>query len=389
MSTLRLFITDADLAADDLAEVTWRLLDGTRISHGRSRLSALPKAARCELFLPASAVLRATTQLPPGGKRQARKLLPFALDNVLLGDPAQQHLAYTTEGDKCRVAAIDKALLGKLLGRLAAHGVKPRSAWSIADLLPVAGTHILHRPGGWVAVRGETAHWIDDEALGPCPPLLAAWLMKASAPAMLYIEPGLANQLLQDSWQIACPVLEVDTQDALVRPLSDYAIDLLQGEFAVGAHIDLDWTRLRVSAWLAACILLAVALNWLGSTLAMRAEEKALRQTMNNAFQTAFPGEPLVDAKLQLQGRLQQGPQRALADGLSRLQDVTTRLASSGEAPLTAIDYRDDTLLLDYKVSPTQASAMVAALGAHYVVTRSTPAPGTERLSIKARSGAS
>jgi len=389
VSTLRIFITDADLAADDLAEVTWRLLEGTRVSHGRSRLSALPKAARSELFLPASAVLRTSTQLPPGGKRQARKLLPFALDNVLLGDPALQHLAYTLEGDKCRVAAVDKSLLAKLLGKFASHQIKPRSAWSVADLLPTSGSHILHRPGGWVVVRGETAHWIDDETLGPCPPLLAVWLSKAVAPVTLYIEPGLANQLLQDSWQLACPVLEVDTQDALGKALSSNAIDLLQGEFAVGAHLDLDWSKLKVSAWLTAGIALFAMLNWLGSTLAMRAEEKALRQTMNTAFQAAFPGEPLVDARLQLQGRLQQGPQRVSADGLSRLQDVTMRLAASGDAPLTAIDYRDDTLLLDYKVTPTQASAMVALLGAEYIVSRSTPQAGIERFSIKARSGAS
>lgn len=394
LATLRIFLTDADLEQADinqlaLGELDWRLLDGRQSSRGRSRLADLPRAGDIELFLPASVILKTQTQLPPGGRRQARRLLPFALDNVLLTDSSKQHLALVSEGDHCRVAIIDKLLFAAILQAFTQAGLRLRAVWSIADLLDNEAASLLYRPGGWIASHAGSVLWIDANSPASCPAMVATWLsnLPSDASATLYLDEISASNLIDASWRAATPNLQIETADQLANPLNRQAISLLQGEFAAGPQVDVDWRKLQLSASLLAACLLLWFIAWLGSTQSMKSEEKALRASMGEAFKAAFPSEPLIDPKLQLQSHLRQntGASGNKQEGISRLLDITSRLGSATDAPLVAINVQADAVMLDFTATPNQLAAVPALLGPSFNVTRSTPSSGTERFTIKSR----
>lgn len=383
---LRLFIADADLAGSLAGELEWRLLDGPSVRPGKTSLSQLPPARYLEVFLPASTVLKATPQLPPGGHRQARKLLPYALDNLLLADAAQQHIAFIAQAGQCRVAAVDRALLAGVLEALTQHQLKPRAIWSEADLAPAAGVCVFRRPGGWVAAQDAAVLWFDDKEGKSCPPLLAQWLSRIESEVCLVVDPAQASQLLMESWEAACPQLYLETRDVLAAPLSSHAVSLLQGEFAVGTHFEIDWSKLRLTGQLAVWAMALWLVVTLGSVWAMRSEEKNLRNHINRSFQAAFPSEPLVDARRQVQVRLQPSNSGAAGlDGLSRLETLAAQLAPVAGPPLERLELQQNTLILDYRAPPEQMTTLTAALGVHYQATRTSPASGIERVLLKPR----
>ncbi|MFC4159599.1 type II secretion system protein GspL [Chitinimonas lacunae] len=381
MSTLRVFLAENALLPAPNTVVEWRLFDANRGAHGRDALSALPRASRIELFIPASCILLSRVTLPPGGRRQARKLLTHALDNQLLGDGEDQHLAWSADGDTYQVAVIERALLDAIVEAGRQAGVTFHAIYSVADLLPDAYDTLSWFGHGWASRQGCDSVWLD--AANPAEP-------PAFIPTLSALTLRLDGRLDLDTryWQdrLQRPVERVDC-DPLTQPLRPDAVNLLQGEFARGAELDLDWSRLRPTALLAGVAALLWLGSWFGGWMAMRNEAQALRHDMNSAFSTAFPGTPIVDAKLQLAAKLKErkpDQPSTIDDNFAKLERLAPRLPGAGGAKLLGFELDGDTLVVHYQTKPENLPALTQALsaGARVENSRSNP-PDRVQLTLK------
>jgi type II secretion system protein L len=165
------------------------------------------------------------------------------------------------------------------------------------------------------------------------------------------------------------------------QSLTPDAVNLLQGEFAVGPQIDFDLDRLKPSAMLAGAALVL----WLATTLltwmSWRSEARRLEAEMNDAFATAFPGTPLVDARAQLRQKLLAGASPATPATLSPLLNLAGKVPRPLGAKLVAMDYHLGQLDVTYEVEADKLETVQASLASAGAVSR--PAPGRLTLSLK------
>lgn len=382
MSTLRVFLAENALLPTPTTEVEWRLFDTGRAGRGRDAFAALPRASRVELYLPVSVVLQSRVALPPGGRRQARKLLGHALDNQLLGDGEDQHLAWSVDGDNYQVSIIERHLLDAINEAARAANLTVHAIYSTADLLPDAYTVLSWFGRGWASRQGSDTVWLDAAAPAEPPSFIPTL-----AGLTLHLDErfDLDTRYWQDRLQR--PVERVNL-DPMAQPLRADAVNLLQGDFARGAELDLDWRKLRPTAMLLSLALVAWAGSWFGGWMAMRNEAAQLQADMNTAFSAAFPGTPIVDAKLQLAAKLktEQPAQAATTvnDGFAKLEKLAGRLPGAGGAKLLGFELDGDTLVVEYQARPEALAGLTQALSADARIetTRSNP-PDRIRLTLK------
>lgn len=386
VTTLRLFPNESALPASLTTEIEWRLLDGVHTRSGYSTVEQLPAAERIELFLPPARVLRTVVNLPASARKQARKLLPFALDQILLGEPTEQHLAYAFVDEECQLAAVQRNVLAELLNTLSQAGRRPRASWSADMLVPADGSVLLWCGNGWARREGAGAQWFDAPSPTQPPALLTASLGE-QPPSALAISAEHASDLDMAAWQTALgdDLRILDHEDPLSLPIQRDAIDLMQGEFASGPQLDLDWPKLRATAYLAGAVLVLATAAWAGQWWSWRAEEKALKHEMNSAFLAAFPGTPIVDAQLQLQTKLQ-GKTDTTAPvndaALAKLLTLAPRFTTNADIKLVGLSYLEGRISAEYQTKPDQIAGLVQSLQSLGKVETTNTTPGHVRLTL-------
>ena len=89
---LRVFVPAGD-RLDEATDVAWVLLDSRNavMRSGATPASEAPKAGDVEAVLPSTRVLFARLKLPRVNAATIRELLPFAVEDRLLTDPANIH----------------------------------------------------------------------------------------------------------------------------------------------------------------------------------------------------------------------------------------------------------------------------------------------------------
>src|SRR3954467_11039153 len=159
---LRVFLPAADSTSprDPLA---WMLMDsrGHVLRRDHGPIEDMPKADTVEAVLPAERVLFARLKLPRVNAGTIRELLPYAVEDRLLADPAHIHAVpgpRNAHGETL-VAVVDREWLGRHLDSLARAGLRAKTAWCESALL--AGGS-----GAWHVVL-DTARGmlVDDEGV--------------------------------------------------------------------------------------------------------------------------------------------------------------------------------------------------------------------------------
>jgi general secretion pathway protein L len=368
---LRIFVPASDRPGDG-AKWPWMLFDA-RQSLLRAQTTApedMPRADDVEIVLPAARVLFARLALPRVGAATLRDLLPFAVEDRLLGDPSHIHAVAgrTDARGETLVAVIDREWLRGMLDIVRSVGLRPARAYCESALATGPG-------GDWNLVLGEARGLLVDDAgagvafdrsSGAALPLaLRIALDEASAragrPAVIRVHtegdtaaPDLAHWISE-----AGVAMEPGTRwEALAgaAPAAG-AIDLLTQDFAARSqHLE----RLRVprAAFLVAAAIVLVQLAFDGAeTWRLARERDQLRAQVESTFRSAFPeAKVVVDARLQMERNLESlRRSRGLAAGddfLARL----TRAAHDGAVPVRSIDYAHGEL----KVGRANAGAPVA-----------------------------
>ncbi len=359
---LRLLVPAED-RPDAATAVEWALADGRGgvLRAGRSPLAEVPRAGAVEAVLPASRVLFARLALPRVGQATLRELLPFAVEDRLLADPAQIHaVAAGTAGARGEtlVAVVDRGWLSQALAWLRAAGFAPSRAFCESALLPARG-------GCWHAVLGASrAFLVEDDGhatafdrpAGDEPPLAvriaadeAAQAGARPAEIRLLVAPGLEAPAAAIWTERTGARTHVATgEPSLAAPVAAGAIDLLAGDFAT-RRPGLPGLRLPRLAWALAAAIVLLQLGFTGADYwRLERERRALEAERESIFRAAFPeARTVVDPALQMRRNLA-GLQRARGQASeSDFLALATAAAAAGPVPARRLTYAGGKLAVD------------------------------------------
>lgn len=351
---------------DSGTPLDYLLQRGASLEAGRAPLTALPAAARLELAFDAADVFCAAVEAPPLSEARLRLALPGLLEERLLAEPADQHLAFAPRrapDGRLPVAAVSRAWLARVLEVFAAAGRTPAAAWSSLYLVPAPseGSVSLWRSTSRAVLRSAP-----HEGLG---------CATDEAPTVTALAQARLGATRLRLWGGALPAPElpgvtIERAGLLDPTASADAIDLLQGSFAPRG-----WLR-RIDArawraplgWAAVAAVVAIAginLYW----LKLDRESRELRTGMVSAFRSAFPRETAVLDPI-AQARRQLADLRARA-GLASASDfsvLNARMAQLlAQAPVGAVEameYRDGQLTVKLKPALASDAALINNLRA-------------------------
>jgi general secretion pathway protein L len=340
-------------AADAFDTARFALLDarGTVLREDIAAIAQIPRADEAEVILPASRVLFARLKLPRVNAATIRELLPFAVEDRLLGDPAHIHAVAgrrDASGDTT-VAVVDRDWFARALETLRRAGLKPTRAWS-ESALATSGS------GEWNVVWGrERGVLVDDRGVAVAfdragadlPLALRLALDEAAArgerPDRIAIHPE-GGEPLPDlpRWTQESGATFIESmawETARTRPVPGDAIDLLQGEF-VPRSAALSASRIPRGAAILAGLIALLQVTFVGlDAWRLERERQSLEAKREAIFRAAFPeAKAVVDPDLQMRRNV---AELRRARGLAGDDDFLaqlTRAAREGP-PVRSLEY--------------------------------------------------
>lgn len=366
--------------ADGLPETTRR----------RGPLSLAAVAARSMqvvVIAPATQILLAEPELPPGSGVKLARAVPFALEEQLTEDVDQLFFALGKRrtGGGTPVAVVARRVLQGWLSQLAAAGIEPAALYADMSLLP---------PN-----PGLTVLWLEDARLSVRRPGKLPFAVELTPVAEAFIVAGVIadplaeyggqavseNAILyvtREDWATVQDEVEAKTdqfQSLTIQLLPDGplpwlarslagtdAVNLLQGEFARTTDYGTRLRRWRTAAVLAVG-LLAVHLAAEAVQLGQAKHETARLDTEIAAvFAEAMPADTMQDPRRQMQLRLDRirhsgpGPEYFLR----ALQALAQALVTTPKSAIDSLSYRESGLELKITApSLADVSALTQQVG--------------------------
>lgn len=359
-------------------ETEWLVVDeagsraGPRQRGPLSLAAAVAQQHRVVALVPATEVMLAEPELPPGSGAKLARAVPFALEELVTDDIDTLHFAIGRrgEGNTTSVAVVGRTLLESWLATLKAAGLNPHAIHADVSLLPDnPGQTVLWIEAGRLSVRRATGPAFTVE-VSPIEEALAVAGVIHDAPAEEGVEPPpLESAVLYTTPEDWARVQ--DTFDTLINRFASLnvqllpegplvwlarelptapAINLLQGEYAQADDYGSQWRRWRIAA------ILGVA--WLGAHIAAeglalhqaRKQSAELQTSIDALFAQTMPGTTPTDPRRQMQTRLMQvrgggGPEYFL----TALRNVAGAATQQRGTVIDAMSYRDATL--DLKIT--------------------------------------
>ena len=353
---LRVFLPAAD-RIDPAAPWAWRLFDARRelLREGESPLREMPKAGDVEVIVPAERVLFARLKLPRVNAATIRELLPFAVEDRLLADPAHIHAVAgaTNAAGETVVAVVDRDWLQAAVDAMSQAGLRPAHAWAEGSLLAggAGDWHLVWAPArGMLVDDAGVGATFDHDASGSFPLALRIALDEAASrgerPRSVRVHRAQAApvpDLARWSQDTGISFAEGGTWEDISRGTpATGSIDLLRGFGRAKA------SRASLPRG-AVALLVLIAVLQLAFTAydawRLTRERDALLAKQEAVFRAAFP-----DAKVVVDPDLQMARNRAELErsrGLATSDEFLARLAEAGRgsnAPVSSITYTNGKL---------------------------------------------
>lgn len=371
-----------------------------------SLAAAVARSAKVVVLAPATQILLAEPQLPPGSGVKLARAVPFALEEQLTEDIDQLYfgLGRRQSDGRTPVAVVSRIVLQGWISALETAGIEPAAMYPDISLMPEnPGQTVLWLEKALLAVRrpGRLPFAVElapiSEALvvaGVIPdPLEEGSEERVLESAILYVTredwAGVQSEFKELSDSFASLKVQLLADGALAWLARDLAatdaVNLLQGEFARSTDYGVKWRQWRTAA------LLAVGL--LGAHVAAEAlqihhanhESAALDSEIAQIFSQVMPGEKMEDPRRQMQSRLDRvrragpGPEYFLR----ALEVLGSAVTATPKTNIDALSYREQSL--DMKVTApslgalSQLSQLVGKEGLKAEIQSSTPvASGVE-----------
>jgi general secretion pathway protein L len=400
-------------------ETEWLTIDDAGDSQATRQRGSLTLAAavsrngKVVALAPATQILLAEPQLPPGSGVKLARAVPFALEEQLTEDVDQLNFAIGRRRPNggTPVAVVSRSVLQGWVADLNAAGLEPLALYPDISLMPENPTQtVLWLEKGRLAVRRPGALPFAVELSPVREALVVAGVIadpldttsepKVPESAILYVTredwaqsqgefEGLADKF--DSLKVQ--LLPDGPLPWLARslPATD-AVNLLQGDFARATDYGARWRQWRTAAFLAVGLLAAhVGAESLQIRQAKH-ETKALDGEIASVFSSAMPAEVIQDPRRQMQSRLDRihksgaGPEYFLRS----LKVLSDALGVTPKTEIDALSYREDSL--DMKVSApslaalSQLSQLIGKQGMTAEIQSSTPVANGVEAHIQLRS---
>jgi general secretion pathway protein L len=365
-------------------ETEWLTLDEsgaptpTRQRGSLSLAAAVWRTGRVVVLAPATQILLAEPELPPGSGTKLARAVPFALEEQLTEDVDLLSFAIGHRRDKggTPVAVVSRAVLTAWLSELNAAGFDPQAIYADISLMPENPTQtVLWLEKERLAVRRPGALPFAVELSPVKEALVVAGVIadpldsaepKPKESAILYVTredwasiQGEFEDLLEEFASLKVQLLTDGPLPWLARGIeAPEAVNLLQGEFSRTADYNERWRQWRLAAALAVALL---AVHVAAQALQIRHaknESAALDGEISQVFSASMPGDALSDPRRQMQTKLERirksgpGPQYFLRT----LQTLSGALAVTPKTAISALSYRDDSL--DMTVSAPSLAAL-------------------------------
>ncbi len=331
------------------------------------------------LLLPGAKVVSRSLEYTEKEKKHLRSLLPFQLEESVVGDIEDLHVAVgSAVAGKVTLAYTDKHWLKAIFTQLASIGVEVTRCWATPMLLPLVAPVASEPQEPSVAEASDTAvekltanpsaTWVlglengqvnlrfaEQEAFSVPLPLVASSLdmliasqklgdnlpylvLRASAQAdldALYksLPPHLAacvsSQALADDWQL---------------DFNGKAIDLCQAEFSQRLPLA-RWLKLWRGVGILALVTLVVYVGVLGFNIyKLNKQNLQLRQQMEAVYRSVVPSGQSDDPEKRLRLKLQQlQPKTQTGSVVKVLAGVVPIIAANPDVTVKVISYSADT----------------------------------------------
>ncbi len=290
-----------------------------------SLASAVARSAKVIVLAPATQILLAEPELPPGSGAKLARAVPFALEEQLTEDVDQLCFALGRRrpNGHTPVAVVSRSVLQSWMAQLSAAGIEPTALYADISLVPEnPGQTVLWLEKTRLAVRRPESLPFAVELTPVSEALVVAGVIadpleEAAEPrvpesAVLYVtreDWAVAQDEFQAlAGQFASLKVQLLTDGPLAWLSRDLAktdaVNLLQGEFARSTDYGARWQQWKTAAMLAAGLLVAhIAATGLKIHQANR-ETKALDGEIAQLYQQTMPAEQMQDPRRQMQARL-------------------------------------------------------------------------------------
>ena len=390
-------------------DTEWLVMDDsgesatTRQRGSLTLAAAVSRTGKVIALVPATQILLAEPELPPGSGIKLARAVPFALEEQLTEDIDQMSFAIGRRRPSggTSVAAVSRAVLQKWIADLRAAGLEPVAIYPDILLMPENPGHtVLWLENGRLAVRRPGALPLAVE-LSPvsealvvagviADPIHTAVELKAPESALLYVtrEDWAKSQKefeqLADKFEsLKIQLLPDGPLPWLARGLAHTdAVNFLQGEFERTTDFNARWRQWRTAALLAAALLLVHAAAAALQIREAKRETAALDAQIANVFSAAMPGERLQDPRRQMQSRLDRirksgtGPEYFLRT----LKVLSGAMAVAPKTDVDSLSYREDSIDMKVRASSlaavSQLSQFIGKQGMTAEIQSSTPVAG-------------
>ncbi|HUX73911.1 MAG TPA: type II secretion system protein GspL [Steroidobacteraceae bacterium] len=351
--------------------------------------AAAAAAARVVVLVPATQVLLAEPELPPGSGARLARAVPFALEEQLTEDIDQLCFAIGRRNARgaTPVAVVSRTTMQAWLAVLGGAGIAPAAIYAdIALMADNPGQTVLWLERERLAVRRPGALPFAVEVAPVTDALMIAGVIAdpdadPSAAGARLAESAILYATREDWTRIQAEFEDLMEQFATLRiqlladgPLhwlarqlhAGDAVNLLQGEFAATSEYRNRWREWRVAAML--------ALGLLGAHVAAQAIQlhHANEQTamldgqITRLFAATLPNETLRDARRQMQARLasiRRGGGGAQVF-LHLMQALGRALGQNPQTRIDALSFRERSLEMQASAASIDVFArLVQALG--------------------------
>jgi general secretion pathway protein L len=389
---------------DENAE--WLGIDGTGLpetTRQRGPLAlaaAVGRSAKVIALAPATQILLAEPELPPGSGVRLARAVPFALEEQLTEDVDQLVFALGKRrpAGGTPVAVVSRVVLQGWLAQLTAAGIEPDAIYADMSLLPSSPSQTVlwlerarlsvRRPGRLpfsveltpITEALIVAGVIADPLAGNEPQVLESAILHLTREDWSGVEAEV--ETLVDRFESLKIQLLVDGPlPWLARSLAATdAVNLLQGEFARTTHYGAGWRRWRTAAALATGLLVvhvaAEAVEWRQA----KRETATLDAQIAEVFAAAMPAEQMQDPRRQMQARLARirhsGPGQEYF--LRSLQALSGALAATPKTSVESLNFHEQALEMKLSAPSlaqlSQLSQLLGKQGLTADIQSSTPA---------------
>lgn len=367
-------------------ETEWLTLDETgaptptRQRGSLSLAAAVWRTGRVVVLAPATQILLAEPELPPGSGAKLARAVPFAMEEQLTEDVDLLSFAIGRRRGNggTPVAVVSRAVLTSWVSELNAAGFDPQAIYADISAMPEnPGQTVLWLENERLAVRRPGALPFAVELSPVKEALVVAGVIadpldsaeaepKPKESAILYVTredwarvQGEFDDLLEDFASLNVQLLSDGPLPWLARGLAaPEAVNLLQGEFLRSTDYSARWRQWRVAAALAVALLVVHVAAQALQIRHAKHESAALDGEISQLFSESMPGDALTDPRRQMQTKLERirksgaGPQYFLRT----LQTLSGALAVTPKTAISALSYREDAL--DMTVSAPSLAAL-------------------------------